>query len=339
LSKGREQKEIGSELPVPRRDEIAVVLMTYGSPKTLSDIPSYLRNVRGGREADESLIAEFRRRYELIGGSPLLRITTAQAIALEKELNETAGEATRYRVVVGMRYAPPFVGDVVSEVAKNTSTIVGIVMSPQYSPTIMGGYVRAISEAVAASNRQDLALRIAREWHVQPQLIEAFGDKVRTGLERFDATKREKVQVLMTAHSMPKRVVDNEPQYLRQLRETAAAVAKDASISEARWSFCYQSAGHTPEEWLKPDFADVMPALRASGCRGVLVAPIQFVADHLETLYDIDIAARAQAEAAGIEFARTDALNDTPLFIKALAGVVARTLSEAPPTAAVPSKV
>ncbi len=312
---------------MPRADRVGVVLMTYGSPETLSDIPSYLKNVRGGRDPGERLIHEFRRRYKLIGGSPLLRITRAQGAALEKELNAAPGR-TIYHVLAGMRYAPPFVADVVPEAAEYAHTIVGIIMSPQYSETIMEGYVSLISDAVKELGRRGLCLRVAREWHLQPHMIKAFGEKVTAGLRGFEGSYGGQVHVLMTAHSMPKRIVDNEPEYIEQLRQTATAVAREANIRADLWSFCYQSAGHTPEEWLKPDFADVLPALRAAGLRNVLVAPIQFVADHLETLYDLDVAARHQAEAAGMAFARTEALNDSPLFIKALAALVVRTLSE-----------
>jgi ferrochelatase len=149
---------------------------------------------------------------------------------------------------------------------------------------------------------------------------------VQEALTRFPVDVRERVPVLLTAHSMPKRVVEREPDYIDDLKETAAAVAERAGLQSERWMFCYQSAGHTPEEWLKPDFADVMPELRRAGHRHVLIAPVQFLADHLEILYDIEIGAREQAERYGIEFARTESLNTSPLFIRALAEVVKGTM-------------
>jgi ferrochelatase len=129
---------------------------------------------------------------------------------------------------------------------------------------------------------------------------------------------------------MPKRVIENEPDYINHLKETAAEVARLAGIPQDRWLFCYQSAGHTPEEWLKPDFADIMPELKAAGHTHVLIAPVQFLADHLEILYDIEIGAREQAESVGIQFARTESLNTSPTFIKALAQVVEDTLAIEP---------
>jgi ferrochelatase len=304
---------------------VGVILMTYGSPVTLDDIPAYLQNIRGGRAPDEALIAEFRRRYHLIGGSPLLRITHEQTTALQEELNRQHPHGPTFHVVAGMRFAPPFIADVVPEAAAGASQLVGIIMSPQYSPIIMGGYIRALQESVASLNRNDLELKIAEDWHLQPYFLQALAERVREALLRFPPDIRARVPVLLTAHSMPRRVVENEPDYINALRETASAIAQMVGLTPDRWMFCYQSAGHTPEEWLKPDFADVMPWLRALGHTHVLVAPVQFLADHLEILYDIDIGAREQAESQGITFARIQSLNTSPLFIKALAAVVEET--------------
>jgi ferrochelatase len=303
---------------------VGVILMTYGSPSTLDDIPAYLQNVRGGSPASDALIAEFRRRYELIGGSPLLRITREQAAALQEELN--GRYSTRFRVAAGMRFAPPYIGDVVPEVAYGARQLIGVIMSPQFSPIIMGGYARALENAVAALQRDDLELRMAGAWHLQPHFLQALAERLQQALMRFPPELRWQVAVLLTAHSMPKRVVEKEPVYIASLKETAAAVAGLAGLPPERWMFCYQSAGHTPEEWLKPDFADVMPELGAAGYKHVLIAPVQFLADHLEILYDIEIAAREQAETAGMQFARTESLNTSPLFIKALAAVVRETM-------------
>jgi protoporphyrin/coproporphyrin ferrochelatase len=306
---------------------IGVMLMTYGSPATLDDIPTYLKNVRGGRPAEEELITEFRRRYALIGGSPLLRITREQAAALQEELNNQHPDGPLFRVIAGMRFAPPFVADLVPEIAADAQQLIGVIMSPQYSPIIMSGYTRTLTEAVEELDRNDLTSRIAGDWHLQPYFLQALAERLQQALERFPEDVRSRVPVLLTAHSMPKRVIDKEPGYIDNLKETAARVADLVGLSAERWMFCYQSAGHTPEEWLKPDFADVMPELRAAGHTHVLIAPVQFLADHLEILYDIEIGARQQAEEHGIQFARIESLNTSPLFIKALAEVVKETMA------------
>src|SRR5690348_3727049 len=153
---------------------IGVILMTYGSPATLDDIPVYLQNVRRGRPPDQELITEFRRRYRLIGGSPLLRITREQATALQEELNRQHPYGPAFHVVAGMRFAPPFIADVVPEAASDAQQLIGIIMSPQYSPIIMSGYTRTLEDAVASLHRDDLELKIAQDWHLQPYFLQAL---------------------------------------------------------------------------------------------------------------------------------------------------------------------
>jgi ferrochelatase len=298
---------------------LGVLLMTYGSPATLDDLPRYLAAVRGGREASPELVAEFRRRYELIGGSPLIEITAQQARALEELLCDTAVDA---RVEIGMRFSEPSIAHGLARLASDgCRSAVAIVMSPQYSDMLMSGYRHALDAAVATL-AHPLEVRLAPAWYRNERFLEAVAQRVREGLERVPAGS----PVLLTAHSLPRRVADAEPGYLAQLRETAEAVAARANLGQDRWHFCWQSAGHEPGAWMTPDFADLLPRLAEAGHRSVLVAPIQFLADHLEVLYDIDIGARAQAQAAGIEFARIASLNVMPQFIAALAEI---TLQEA----------
>jgi ferrochelatase len=136
----------------------------------------------------------------------------------------------------------------------------------------------------------------------------------------------------MTAHSLPQRVAAGEPAYLAQLRDTAEAVAVAAGLPPDRWTFCWQSAGHEPGDWMKPDFADLMPRIAGSGERAVLVVPVQFLADHLEILYDVDIGAREQADASGVAFHRIESLNADPGLIRALAAVARETTDRARPS-------
>jgi ferrochelatase len=305
--------------------------MTYGSPATLDDVPAYLASVRGGRPAPDDLVAEFRRRYATIGGSPLLRITREQAAALETRLNQTAPAGERYVAGVGMRHAPPFIAEGLLELPRRGARrIAAIILSPQYSPYIMGGYLRAVG---AARERlpQGTEVTVAGAWHLHPKFLRALADRVEEALDRFSAEVRDSVPVILTSHSLPKAVVDKEPQYLEQLQETVRAIVAMTGLDRGphgapRWQFAYQSAGHTPEEWLKPDMKDLMPGLRAAGHRHVLMVPVQFLADHLEILYDIDVAARQEAEAAGLEFHRIESLNCSPLFIEALAEIARETL-------------
>ena len=298
---------------------LGVLLMTYGSPDSLDDMPRYLAAVRGGRAPDDELVTEFRRRYGLIGGSPLIPITQAQARALEARLGDGS------RVEVGMRFSEPSVAAGLRRLAKDgCDTVVAIVMSPQYSEMLMSGYRRALDAARDELGADAPEVILAPAWYRNEHFIAAVAHRIEQGLARLPAGS----PVLLTAHSLPRRVADAEPGYLAQLRDTAVAVATAAGLDDERWHFCWQSAGHEPGEWMKPDFADLVPELRAAGHTSLLVAPIQFLADHLEILYDVDIGAREQAEVAGMAFARIESLNVMPEFVEALAEVALRAAGE-----------
>jgi len=292
-----------------------VLLMTYGSPASLDEagVGRYLAAVRGGRAADPDLVREFTRRYRVIGGSPLIERTREQAAALERGL----GDGTLVRAA--MRFSEPSIDVVLREFSgAGLARVVGIILSPQYSPLLMGGYARALDAARELIGPSAPRVVVAGAWHREPALVEALAGRIR---EALDGTSDP---VLLTAHSLPRSVAEREPEYLAQLRESAELVASAAGLPIDQWQFCWQSAGHEPGEWMKPDFADLMPVLAAAGHRRVVVAPIQFLADHLEILYDVDVGARDQAEAAGLEFRRIDSLNDDPGLIEALASVIRR---------------
>ncbi len=295
-----------------------VLLMTYGSPSSLDDVERYLTAVRGGRPPDPELLAEFRRRYEVIGGSPLIPITIEQARAVEAVLGD------RIAVRAAMRFSEPSIETAYRELTVlGARDIVGIVLSPQFSLLLMGGYARALADAERAIG-QAPGWVLAGPWHREPAFIDALARRVREAL-RDAGPERDRMPILFTAHSLPRRVADQEPAYLQQLRETADSIAAAAGLGPDRWTFCWQSAGHEPGEWMKPDFADLMPELRGQGHDAVLVVPVQFLADHLEILYDVDIGAREQADACGLAFRRIQSLNSDPDLAAALAAVAERT--------------
>ena len=299
-----------------------VLLMTYGSPASLDreDVGAYLARVRGGREADAELVDEFTRRYRVIGGSPLVDITRRQAAALASSLG--------WPVEVGMRFSEPSVERGLAALASaGVSTVAAIILSPQYSPLLMSGYARAIEAARSALGDAAPTAVVAGAWHDEPSFIGALANRVRESLGRTPADQRHEVAVLMTAHSLPRRVAEQEPDYLEQLRSTAEMVASASGLAAGQWRFCWQSAGHEPGEWMKPDFADLMPEIAVSGGQSVLVVPVQFLADHLEILYDVEIGAREQAERFGLEFRRIESLNVDDGLVDALAAVARRTLS------------
>ncbi len=295
------------------------LLMTYGSPDSLEreDIGAYLSRVRGGREPDPELVDEFTRRYRVIGGSPLIEITRAQAAALSEVLG--------WPVEVGMRFSEPsMLAGLTALADAGVTKVAAIILSPQYSPLLMRGYGRAIEEARAALGDGAPEVTVAGAWHEEPAFVAALAHRLVEALEGIPPSERDGARILMTAHSLPRRVAEQEPDYLAQLRTTATAVATGAGLSADDWTFCWQSAGHEPGEWMKPDFADLMPEIAASGDGSVLVVPVQFLADHLEILYDVDVGARKQAEDHGLTFRRIESLNADPGLIAGLAAVVRR---------------
>lgn len=282
-----------------------VILMTYGAPAGDEDVAAYLGRVRG-REPAPELVTEMRRRYGLIGGSPLVEITRAQAEALERALG------VDYRVRAGMRFSEPTIeAEVGALLVDGVTRIVGVPMSPQWSDRLMTGYERAVADS------SSVPFAIARSWWCAPPFVAAIADAVRESLAELAGASPA---IVLTAHSLPRRVFEAEPGYVDELGQTARAVAEAADLE--RWSFAYQSAGHTAEEWLRPDLVDLFPSLAAEGVTDVLVVPVQFLADHLEVLYDLDIAAAAQAREAGLRYHRIAMPNTRPDFIRALAAIV-----------------
>jgi ferrochelatase len=285
-----------------------VLLMTYGSPAStgFADVSSYLTKVRGGRAPEPPTVQEFQRRYRAIGGSPLIPITQKLARAVEQTLG---GE---YVVRAAMRFSEPTIELVTRELAqRGAERLVGIVLSPQFSETLMGGYAKTLEPA---AKEMELPWSIAPAWHLAPGFVAALASR----LSKVLADHGE-VPVVFTAHSMPRTVLEREADYFQQLKDTATAVADACGLSADRWYFAYQSAGHGQVDWLKPDLLEVLPELRSAGHQKVIVAPVQFVADHLETLFDIDIAAKEQGQAAGLEVIRVPGLNADHDFATLLA--------------------
>jgi ferrochelatase len=286
----------------------AVVLMAYGSPARPEDVRPYLEDVRGGRPVSNEAVEELAERYRRIGGrSPLDDVTEAQRSALEQELGTP--------VFVGMKHWRPRIsGAVDAALAAGATRIVGLVLAPHYSRLSIGGYRERLEEALAG--RAELVL--VESWHDEPAFVDVLADRVR-GTDAW---------VVFTAHSLPERILADGDPYREQLLETSRLAAERASLE--RWSFAFQSASSTGEPWLGPDVLEELGRLRAEGVDNVLVAPVGFVSDHLEILWDLDIEAREKAEELGLELTRIESLNDDPAFVRALANVVERAREEQP---------
>jgi len=279
--------------------------MAYGSPSRPGDVRPYLEDVRRGRPVSDEAVEELAERYRLIGGrSPLDEVTEAQRAALERALGVP--------VFVGMKHWRPRIAEAVElALAGGAARIVGLVLAPHYSRLSIGEYRKRLE--AAAAGRAELVL--IESWHDHEPFIDVLADRVR-GTDAW---------VVFTAHSLPKRILAEGDPYRGQLLETSRLVAERADLE--RWSFAFQSASATGEPWLGPDILDELERLHGAGEAKVLVAPVGFVSDHLEILWDLDIEARERAQELGLELDRIDSLNDDPAFIHALATLVEERLA------------
>jgi protoporphyrin/coproporphyrin ferrochelatase len=293
----------------------AVLLMAHGTPESVDQMAEYLRFVRGGREPSPELIEEMIHNWKAIGGhSPLTDLTIQQARALHKQL---ASDGLDVPVTVGMRNWRPFIADAIREIeATGARRIVGIPLAPQFSTLSVQKYMDAAKSALSSG----MDFTCVRSFHDHPLLIEAFAEKVLAEKPEPDE------DVIFTAHSIPQRVAASGDPYAREFAATAKAVAARCGVSS--YQIAYQSAGRTPEPWLGPDLRDAIRERATAGVRKMLVVPVGFVCDHTEILFDIDVQAVAAARECGVTLRRTQSLNTSPTFIRALAALVTQAAAD-----------
>jgi ferrochelatase len=291
----------------------AVLLTCHGTVDRIEDIPAFLQNIRRGRPTPQAIVDEVAHRFTKIGGSPLMRITGEQARALEEKI----GMPVR---VAGRLWAP-FPAEVIGEmVREGVTTLISLPLAPQSVDVYQAG-VRA-----AASAHPELELRLAPAWGTEPALIEAFVETIDEALARFPEEERAKVPVILSAHSLPQRLIDAGDPYEKQFRAMAAEVAVKVVARGNPVRIAFQSQGMDGGAWLGPDLPKTFAELAAGGAKSALVAPIGFLSEHVETLYDLDIEAPNLARAAGLErFERAPAVNARPRLVEALAQVARRT--------------
>ena len=291
----------------------AVLLLAFGGPTRPDEIRPFLQNVARGRSIPAERLESVAHHYELIGGrSPLNELTFRQAEALRRALPALP-------VYVGMRNWAPTIADTVTQMTMaGVRRAVGVVLSPHANEASRARYVDAVDEARAQHGPRAPAVVWAPDWHTHPRFVEALADAIGRARARVAAD----APVVFTAHSVPVASAEQSP-YVRELGETASAVA--ALLGIRRWELAYQSRSGNPHDpWLEPDVNDVLRRLDADGVRDVVVAPIGFVCDHVEVLYDLDVDARQTADRLGMHMARAGTVNDHPAFIAMLADVVAR---------------
>ncbi len=286
----------------------AVVLMAYGSPERLADVPAYYADIRGGRPIAPEHLADLVERYRRLGieeSSPLNAITEQTRAALEDELD--------LPVFTGMKHWTPRIADAArAALAAGADAIAGLVLAPHYSALSIEGYREQLEQALAGRAE----LRFVDSWHDEPGFVELLAEKIRG----------THAHVVFTAHSLPQRILSMGDPYKEQLLATAQLVASAAGL-DGGWSFSFQSESPTGEPWLGPDILDHLGALHEQGVTEVLLCPVGFVSDHLEILWDLDVEAKELARELGLRLDRIEMPNDDPAFVRTLAGIVRRALA------------
>jgi ferrochelatase len=338
---------------VDKSSKIGVILLNLGGPDSLQAVRPFLYNLFSDRQIIRlgpgfmqkplaRLISTIRSKktekfYSLIGGkSPISEITNAQAEALEDSLNSSNAtqhssptlppfsKPLSFRVYVGMRYWHPFIEDVIPVIYREgIRRLIALSLYPHYSIATSGSSLSRFEEVAAGFPIE--TLRIS-SWCDQPLYIEALVNVIKKGIESFDGNSNpgSEVRVLFSAHSLPERIIEQGDPYVNQIMAT---IRKIAEVIPIRWHLSYQSRSG-PVKWLGPSTDAKLSELAAEGVRKVLIVPISFVSDHIETLYEVDILYRDLAEELKIDLRRTASLNTHPVFIEALKELVWKGLKE-----------
>jgi ferrochelatase len=295
----------------------AILLLAHGSPDSPADIPEFMKHVTGGRPIPDVVMQEVTYRYSRIGKSPLTEITLRQAEALQAKLG--------LPVYVGMRNWKPFIADAVRQMDSNgINKIVAICLAPQNSSTSVGLY----SQVLGRERKPGMAVQFVDSWHDHPLLIQALAERLEPVWRQASAELGAAAPVIFTAHSVPMRSIQAGDPYERQAKETARLVgSKITGLTPDLQNFAFQSQGMSGGPWLGPTVESAMLEMKRQGHRGVVIAPIGFVCDHVEVLYDIDIGFRQFAKEQELSLWRPESLNVSPTFVAALAKLASTRLA------------
>jgi ferrochelatase len=295
----------------------AVLLLAHGSPESPADIPEFMRHVTGGHPVSEQVMREVSHRYALIGKSPLAEITRQQAEALQEKVG--------LPVYVGMRNWKPFIADTVRQIVSDgISQVIAICLAPQNSSTSVGLYRKALWEEL----KPGTAVHFVESWHDHPLLVQAFAERLEPVWRQASAETGAALPVIFTAHSVPMRTIQAGDPYEKQAKETAQLVGgKVTGLTPDLQHFAFQSQGMSGGPWLGPTVESAILEMQRRGHKGVVVAPIGFVCDHVEVLYDIDIGFRSFAGEQGLKLWRPESLNTSATFIAALAKLASTRLA------------
>ncbi|WML49640.1 ferrochelatase [Neobacillus sp. PS3-34] len=307
------------------KKKMGLLVMAYGTPYKIEDLERYYTHIRHGRKPSDEMIDELRGRYEAIGGiSPLAKITLDQAEKLEQRLNSVQDEI-EFKMYLGLKHIDPFIEDAVKQMHEDgIEEAVSIVLAPHFSTFSVKSYNgRAKEEAEKLGGP---IITSVESWYDEPKFIQYWADKVKQVYEQMPQDEKEHSMLIVSAHSLPEKILQSGDPYPKQLRETADLIAEAAGIKE--YTVGWQSAGNTPEPWLRPDVQDLTRNLyEEKQYKAFVYAPVGFVCDHLEVLYDNDYECRAVTDEVGANYYRPEMPNSKEEFIDALSDVILRTLN------------
>lgn len=295
-------------------------MVAFGGPTRPEEIRPFLANVLRGVPVPPGRLEEVARHYETLGGrSPINELTFRQAKSLAALLER---EGPRLPVHVGMRYWHPLISETIEQMVHDgVRRAVGLIMAAHDSGAASWGKsVRAVTDALLAAGREAPHVDFTRPCYNHPDFIAAVAEQIRLQLQDIPHAHRHGTPLIFTAHSIPCSMAASSP-YVQQLQESCRLAAE--ASGHPQWRLAYQSRSGDPRQpWLEPDVSEVLRTLAAEGRRSVVLAPIGFVSDHVEVLYDLDVEAKAEADALQIELRRASTVNDHPLYIRALADLV-----------------
>ncbi|UCZ54335.1 ferrochelatase [Bacillus shivajii] len=309
------------------KKNVGLLVMAYGTPRSLDEVEPYYTHIRRGRKPSQEQLEDLTSRYEAIGGiSPLAKITEEQTKKLEEELNRRFDDR-EFKSYQGLKHIDPFIEDAVHQMKEDgIKEAVSIVLAPHYSTFSVKSYNGRAKEEAAAIDGPEITS--VESWYDEPKFIDYWAEEIRKTRESMTASERENHVVIFSAHSLPERILQNGDPYPKQLEETAKLIADKAEVQN--YEIGWQSEGNTPDPWIGPDVQDLTRDLHEKhGYEAFVYCPVGFVADHLEVLYDNDYECKVVTDDLGVTYYRPEMPNTKEAFINALATVIERTLEEA----------
>ncbi|MFK9094703.1 ferrochelatase [Bacillus salipaludis] len=308
------------------KKKMGLLVMAYGTPYTLDDLEGYYTHIRHGRKPSPEMMEDLRNRYEAIGGiSPLAKITLDQAEKLEQHLNKIQDEV-EFKMYLGLKHISPFIEDAVKKMHEDgIEEAVSIVLAPHFSTFSVKSYNgRAVEEAEKLGG---LKIRTIESWYQEPKFIGYWADKVKQVFDQMPQEEKEQAVLIVSAHSLPEKILQFGDPYPSQLQETADLIAEQAGVKN--YEIGWQSAGNTPEPWIGPDVQDLTRELfNNHHYKAFVFAPVGFVCDHLEVLYDNDYECKAVTEELGVGYYRPEMPNAKAEFIDCLSSVVLKRIMD-----------